>query len=126
MMEINEEVENPIDSYIRKFPPDVQEKLEQMRLTIRLGAPEAQERISYQMPTFYLGSNLVHFAAYKNHIGFYPAPSGVEAFKERLAGYKCSKGAIQFPLNQPLPTDLILEIVKFRVEENNQKAGYLK
>ncbi|MBK5194362.1 MAG: DUF1801 domain-containing protein [Flavobacteriaceae bacterium] len=99
----------------------MQEKLEKIRQIIRAGAPEAQEKISYQMPTFFLGSNLVHFAGYKKHIGFYPTPSGIEAFKTELNPYKCSKGAVQFPLDEPIPYDLILKMVQFRVEENKKR-----
>ena len=107
-----------IDEYIATFPEDIQVILKQMRATIRAAAPEATEKISYQMPTFYLKGNLVHFAAFKSHIGFYPAPSGIEAFQQELAGYKSSKGAVQFPIGEPLPLELISRIVKFRVEEN--------
>jgi uncharacterized protein YdhG (YjbR/CyaY superfamily) len=89
---------------------------------IHAAAPEATEKISYQMPTFFLHGNLVHFAAFKHHIGFYPVPSGIEAFAAELAPYKRSKGAVQFPLDQPLPHDLITRIVDFRVAENRQKA----
>lgn len=111
-----------IDSYIETFPEDVQKKLKQMRSTVQAAAPQATEKISYQMPTFYLNGNLVHFAAFKNHIGFYPIPSGLVEFKEDLAGYKTSKGGVQFPLDKDLPLDLIGRIVKFRVEENLRKA----
>lgn len=111
-----------IDEYILQFPTEVQEKLNTLREVIRDAAPTAQEKISYQMPTFYLYGNLVHFAAYKNHIGFYPAPSGIEAFKEELTQYKTSKGAIQFPLEKPVPYELVANIVKFRVQENLEKA----
>ncbi|MBE0653033.1 MAG: DUF1801 domain-containing protein [Bacteroidales bacterium] len=107
-----------IDEYIRSFPPEIHRLLEQIRDTIKQAAPEAEEVINYAMPTFKLNGNLVHFAAYKNHIGFYPTPSGIEAFKEKLSVYKSSKGAVQFPLDKPLPLDLIKEIVKFRVKEN--------
>ena len=111
-----------IDEYIARFPEDIQDKLQEMRATIKAAAPAAQEKISYQMPTFYLNGNLVHFAAHTSHIGFYPAPSGIEAFKNELAGYKNSKGAVQFPLDQPLPLNLVAEIVKFRVAENIKQA----
>lgn len=109
---------NPIDTYIGQFPAEVQEILQEIRQVIKEAAPEAEERISYQMPTFYLGGNLVHFAAYKNHIGFYPAPSGIEKFKQELSKYKSAKGSVQFPLNQPIPFNLIGKIVRFRVAEN--------
>jgi uncharacterized protein YdhG (YjbR/CyaY superfamily) len=111
-----------IDEYIAQFPPETQEKLEKLRKVIKESAPEAEEKISYQMPTFVLHGNLVHFAAHKNHIGFYPTPSGIAAFKDRLAEYKGAKGSVQFPLEKPLPYELISEIVKFRVAENNKKA----
>lgn len=110
-----------IDGYIAAFPPEVQGLLEQIRTTIRSAAPEAAETINYEIPTFKLHGNLVHFAGFKKHIGFYPAPSGIEAFKTALSGYKGAKGSIQFPLNQPLPLDLVSEIVKFRVKENVEK-----
>ena len=107
-----------IDEYISKFPEDVQEILRRLRLVIKDIAPEAEEKISYQMPTFYLKGNLVHFAAYKNHIGFYPSPSGIEAFKEELSVYKVGKGSVKLPINEPMPFELIKRIVDFRVKEN--------
>jgi len=110
-----------IDEYISLFPKEVQTLLESLRLTIRKAAPNTEETISYQMPTFKLNGNLVHFAAYKNHIGFYPAPSGIEAFKKELSKYKSSKGAVQFPLDKKLPRGLITKIVKFRVKEDLAK-----
>ena len=113
---------NLIDEYIAAFPEAVQKLLMEMRATIRAAAPEAEEKISYQMPTFYLKGNLVHFAAYKNHIGFYPTSSGIAAFEQRLSAYKSSKGAVQFPLDQPIPYELVAEIVRFRVQENLAKA----
>jgi uncharacterized protein YdhG (YjbR/CyaY superfamily) len=111
-----------IDEYIAGFPQDVQVLLQKMRTTIRKAAPEAQETISYQIPTFRLKGNLVHFAAYKRHIGFYPTSSGVEKFKKEISGYKWARGTIQFPLDKPIPFDLISKIVSFRVAENRQKA----
>ncbi|WP_339314248.1 DUF1801 domain-containing protein [Paenibacillus sp. FSL R10-2734] len=111
-----------IDDYISKFPPEIQEILSTIRKVIKEAAPEAKEKISYQMPTFELHGNLVHFAAFKNHIGFYPTPNGIDAFKEELSGYKGAKGSIQFPINQPMPYELISKIVKYRVAENIQKA----
>ena len=111
-----------IDEYIAGFPPEIQQLLEQIRTTIRAAAPDAEEAISYQMPTFRLQGNLVHFAAFKNHIGFYPAPTGIEEFKAELSAYKGSKGAVQFPLDRPMPLDLIRRIVQFRVNENLAKA----
>ena len=109
---------NTIDEYISAFPKSIQTILQELRQAIKESAPMAEEAIRYQMPTFRLNGNLVHFAAFKNHIGFYPTPSAIEAFKERLSSYKTSKGAIQFPLNEPIPTDLVAEIVKYRVKEN--------
>ncbi len=109
---------SPIDAYISTFPANVQDLLNQMRQIIAEAAPKAIEKMSYGMPTFFLRKNLVHFAAAKNHIGFYPAPSGVQAFKDELTQYKTSKGAIQFPLDTPLPKELVASIVAFRVKEN--------
>jgi len=112
-----------IDEYIRTFPKDVQTILEKMRKTIREAAPGAVETISYQMPTFKLnGRGLVYFAAFKNHIGFYPIPSGVEAFEKELSPYKQGKGSVQFPIDQPVPYDLVRRIVTFRVNENLGKV----
>jgi len=108
-----------IDEYISTFPPEVQVRLHELRAAISNEAPNASERISYGMPTFYLNGNLVYFAAYKNHIGFYPTPSGVEAFRTELSEYKWAKGSVQFPHNKPLPLQLISKIVSFRVKENN-------
>lgn len=122
-MEVNNNSYLSIDEYISKFSPDIQEKLRKLRKVIKEAAPDAEEKISYRMPTFSLHGNLVHFAAFEKHIGFYPAPSGIEAFKEELSEYKTSKGAIQFPIDKPLPYDLISRIVKFRVAENVQKAA---
>ncbi len=110
-----------IDEYIAQFPIDVQEILEKLRQTIRESAPDAEEAISYQMPTFKLRGNLVHFAAYKKHIGFYPTPSAIEQYKDELSGYKTSKGAIQFPINEPVPYALVGAITKFRAQQNLQK-----
>jgi len=111
-----------IDEYIANFPEYIQEILQKIRRIIHETAPEAQEKISYQMPTFFLNGNLVHFAAFKNHVGFYPTPSGTEKFKKEIAAYKAAKGSIQFPLDQPIPYELITKIVKFRVKENLAKA----
>lgn len=111
-----------IDEYISQFSEDIKEILEQIRAVIREAAPDASEKISYQMPTFYLNGNLVHFAAFKTHIGFYPVPSGIEKFKEELSQYKGGKGSVQFPLDQPIPYDLIRRITLFRVEENLSSA----
>ena len=115
-----------IDEYIAGFPPDVQELLERIRSTIREAAPGAVEKISYQMPTFALKGNLVHFAAFKNHIGFYPAPTGIEEFQEELSVYKSAKGSVRFPLDKPIPFALIGRIVKFRVKENLERAKGMK
>lgn len=112
-----------IDGYIAGFPKDIQVILNKIRDVIRKAAPESEETINYGIPTFTLEGNLVHFAAYKNHLGFYPAPSGIKAFQKELSIYKGSKGAVQFPLNKPLPVNLISRIVKFRVKENIEKAG---
>ncbi|HOJ44936.1 MAG TPA: DUF1801 domain-containing protein [Bacilli bacterium] len=112
-----------VDEYIAMFPLQVQTILRKMRQIIHEEAPNASEKISYQMPTFYLHGNLVHFAAYKNHIGFYPTPSGVSMFEKELAPYKTAKGSINFPLNKPLPFELIRAIVKQRVKENLTKAN---
>ncbi|MBW4841501.1 MAG: DUF1801 domain-containing protein [Paenibacillaceae bacterium] len=112
-----------IDEYIDQFQPEIQDRLQQIRKLVREAAPDAMEKMSYQMPTFATnGNNLVHFAAFKKHIGFYPTPSGTEAFAKELSGYKGGKGSIQFPLNQPLPLDLIRRIVLFRVAENQRIA----
>ena len=107
-----------IDEYIATFPKNVQVMLEDIRQAIRETAPEAEEAISYQMHTFRLNGNLVHFAAYTNHIGFYPTPSAIEAFEGKLSTYKTSKGAVQFPLTELLPIALVKEMVRFRVKEN--------
>ncbi len=110
-----------ISGYIASFPEDIRELLEMVRATIHAAAPEATEKISYAMPTFFLNGNLVHFAAYSNHIGFYPGASGIANFQDEISGYKSSKGAVQFPIGKPIPFDLITQIVKFRVTENLQK-----
>ena len=112
-----------IDAYIATFPPEVQALLQQMRQTIQKAAPKATEAISYQIPTFKLHGNLVHFAGFKKHIGFYPGAAGIAAFQDELAGYKSAKGSVQFPLDQPLPLALVTKIVKFRVKQNLEKAG---
>lgn len=110
-----------IEEYISTFPNEVKERLEEIRKLVKKEAPEAVESISYGMPTFKLnGKPLVYFAGYEHHIGFYPIPSGIEAFKKELSIYKQGKGSVQFPLNQPLPTELIEKIVKFRVQENKE------
>ena len=111
-----------IDEYISGFPKDIREKLEKIRQTIRAAAPEAQEAIKYRMPTFILKGNLVHFAAFKNHIGFFPTPSGIEAFIQELGSYRTGKGTLQFPLDKPIPYDLIAKITEYRVKENLARA----
>lgn len=121
-MENNKAVYDTIDEYIATFPPEIQELLQQIRTTIHASAPEAVEKISYQMPTFYLNGNLIHFAAFKHHIGIYPAPSGIAAFARELSVYVGAKGSVRLPLDKPLPLDLITRIVEFRVAENLQKA----
>jgi uncharacterized protein YdhG (YjbR/CyaY superfamily) len=111
-----------IDHYIQTFPIEVQDLLEKIRQTIRETASEASEAISYQMPTFKLnGKNLIHFAAFKNHIGVYPTPSGIEAFKDELSKYKNAKGSVQFPLNEPFPFDLLKRMVEFRKKDISVK-----
>ena len=111
-----------IDEYIAGFSPEIQTILTQVRATIQAAAPQAEEKISYQMPTFTLHGNLVHFAAFKHHLGFYPTPTGTAKFQKELAAYKGAKGSVQFPLDQPIPYGLITRIVKFRVKENLAKA----
>ena len=111
-----------IDEYIAGFPKDIQQILEEMRATIRKAAPKAEEAIRYMLPTFIQNGNLVHFGAFKNHIGFYPAPTGIEAFKKELSVHKGAKGSIQFPIADPLPLALISRMVKFRVKKNTELA----
>jgi uncharacterized protein YdhG (YjbR/CyaY superfamily) len=112
-----------IDAYIAGFPEDIRKRLEAVRTAIRKAAPKAEEDIKYAIPTFVLNGNLVHFAAFKNHIGFYPAPSGIEAFKKETAPYEAGKGSLQFPLDKPLPLALVTKIVKYRVQENLRKTA---
>jgi uncharacterized protein YdhG (YjbR/CyaY superfamily) len=107
-----------IDEYISGFPTSVQKILSQLREIIREVAPEAEETISYGIPTFKLNGNLVHFDAFKNHIGFYPTPSAIDAFNEELSPYKHAKGSVQFPMEKPIPFDLVRKIVKYRVKES--------
>ena len=121
-MERNKRSFNSIDEYIAAFPEEVQKMLEELRAVIKAAAPDAVEKISYQMPAFALKGNLVYFAAFKNHIGFYPAPRGIEAFKDELSIYAGGKGSIRFPIDKPLPLELIGRIVKFRVAENLKNA----
>lgn len=111
-----------IDEYIALYPPEVQEILRKVREVIHAAAPEATEAIKYGIPTFVLGGNLVHFGAFKEHLGFFPTPSGIEAFHDELAKYAQSKGTIRFPYSQPIPYDLITRVVKARVKEVTEKA----
>lgn len=115
-----------IDRYIVGYPEDIQKLLKQIRTVIKTTAPKADEKLNYGIPTFTLNGNLVHFGAYKNHIGFYPAPSGIKAFNKGLSIYKGAKDSVQFPFNEPLPLKLIEQIVKFRVKENLLKANRAK
>lgn len=113
-----------IDDYITGHPPAIRARLSAMRRTIRQHAPEAEERISYRIPTFHLGGNLVHFAAFAHHVGFYPGAAGIAAFKTPLASYKSAKGSVQFPHDEPLPLELVAEIVRFRVaQQTNKQSG---
>jgi uncharacterized protein YdhG (YjbR/CyaY superfamily) len=114
---------NTIDEYIATFPKQIQDILQELRQTIRESAPQAQEAISYQIPTFKLNGNLVHFGAFKDHIGFFPTSSGVAAFRKELSKYEISRGTIRFPLDKPIPFDLVRKIVKYRVTENLQKRA---
>ena len=118
---MSDEKPKTIDEYIAGFPQGTRVILQQIRATIKAAAPDTGEKIGYGIPTFtFKGTNLVHFAAFKNHIGFYPAPVGTEAFKEELAAYKMGKGSVQFPLDKPMPLELISEIVKFRMKKTAQ------
>jgi uncharacterized protein YdhG (YjbR/CyaY superfamily) len=125
-MEKKKQGPQTVDEYIRMFPKDVQAKLESIRQLVRKLAPEAQEKISYQMPTFYLDGNLVHFAAFNKHIGFYPTPSGIEAFQKELSKFKNAKGSVQFPMDRALPMALIKRMVKYRLEKNRKRANTIK
>lgn len=120
-MSISKKTFKTIDEYIALFSKDVQNILKALRKAIKDVAPQAEEAIRYQIPTYKLNGNLVHFAAFKDHISFFPTSSGVEAFKEKLNSYKTSKGTIRFPLDEPIPFDLVKEIVRFRVKENLSK-----
>ena len=115
-----------IDEFIAAYPKDIQQMLKELRTTIKKAAPEAEEAIKYGIPTFVQNGNLVHFAAYKEHIGFYPAPSAIREFKKELSKYGQSRGAIRFPLDKPLPLSLVTKMVKFRVKENMLKAAAKK
>jgi len=122
-MKTDQTAPKTIDEYIAGFPYDVQEILEKIRMTIREAAPDAEETIKYQIPTFTLKGNLVHFGAFKKHIGFYPTPAGIEEFENELAVYEGAKGSVKFPLDKPIPFELISRIVKFRVKENLGRAA---
>ena len=121
-MESNEVGSTLVDEYIAAFPLETQKLLQEMRATIRAAAPDAVEKISYQMPTLFLKGNLVHFAAWKNHIGFYPTSSGTQALENELSIYEYAKGSVKFPIDKPLPLELISRIVRFRVAENLKRA----
>jgi uncharacterized protein YdhG (YjbR/CyaY superfamily) len=110
-----------VDKFISTYPEEVQEVLNKVRATIHEAAPGAVETINYGIPTFTLNGNLVHFSGFKDHIGFYPTPSGIEKFKKELSKYEGAKGSVKFPLDQPMPYELITKIVKFRVQENLAK-----
>jgi uncharacterized protein YdhG (YjbR/CyaY superfamily) len=114
---------NTMDEYISTFPKDIQQILREIRETIHKAAPKAEEAISYQIPTFKQNGNLVHFAAWKNHIGFYPTPSGTKEFEKELSKYHRAKGSVQFPLDEPMPLRLITKIVKFRLKQNEAKRS---
>ena len=118
---MTQEQPNSLDEYIATFPKNVQEILKSLRQAIKETAPQAQETISWRMPTFKLNGNPLFFAAFKKHIGLYPGPEAIVAFKERLSVYKTSKGAIQFPIDKPLPLELIKEIVTFRLKESTSR-----
>ena len=118
---MNRKLAKNTDEYVARCPKQVQRLLLQMRRTIRQAAPQATEKISYGLPTFFLHGNLVHFAAFNKHIGFYPTPSGIAAFQQELSPYKGSKGAVQFPLDKPLPLDLVSRMVRLRVNEQRSK-----
>ena len=121
-MKSDQSTTNVIDDYIAAFPKDVRDILQKVRSTIRKVAPDAQEKINYGIPTFTLNGNLVHFAGFKSHIGFYPTPSGIEKFKKELSKYEGAKGSVKFPLDQSIPYDLIKKITEFRVKEQQTKA----
>ncbi len=121
-MKSNESGSKEVDAFIAKYPPDVQQILQKIRGIIREVAPEANETINYGIPTFTLNGNLVHYSAFANHIGFYPTPSGIEKFKSELSKYEGAKGSVKFPLDQPIPYELIRKITEFRVKEQQAKA----
>lgn len=115
-----------IDDYISAFPDEVQHVLQEFRKIVNDVAPDAEEKISYGIPTLFLNGNLVHFGGYKNHIGFYPGPGGITEFKDQLSGYELSKGTIKFPLNKPLPVEIISRITAYRAIENRKKTSLKK
>jgi len=121
-MKMDEASPTTIDDYIVGFPPDVRAILDKLRATIRKAAPGAEEAIKYRLPTFVLNGNLVHFGAFKNHIGFYATPSGNKQFREELSAYQGAKGSVQFPLDEPIPYGLVSKMVKFRVKENLERS----
>ena len=125
-MKSNQADPDTVDGYIAGFPADVRRRLEKVRHTIRKAAPDAEETIKYRIPTFTMNRNLVHFAAFDTHIGFYPTPTGIERFKQELSSYESAKGSVRFPLDKPLPLTLIGRIVKFRVQEERERAGKKK
>jgi uncharacterized protein YdhG (YjbR/CyaY superfamily) len=122
-MKPSSEIAENIDDYIAGYPPKIRARLSAMRKTIRKHAPGAEEKISYRIPTFYLDGNLVHFAAFDRHVGFYPGAAGIATFKDALAPYKSAKGSVQFPHDEPLPLDLVAEIVRFRVAQQASKSA---
>jgi len=122
-MKHSDDIAATIDEYIAGHPPRIRTRLKAMRATIRKHAPQAEERISYRIPTFYLDGNLVHFAAFDRHVGFYPGAAGIAAFKDALADYKSAKGSVQFPHTEPLPLALVAEIVLFRVAQQTAKRA---
>ena len=122
-MKSENKTRNTIDEYISDFSKEVQHILQKIRAIVKEAAPDAEEAIKYQIPTFVLSGNLVHFAAFEKHIGLYPTPSGIEQFKDELSSYKSAKGSVQFPLGSPIPYELIEKIVKSRVKENRLKAA---
>ena len=119
-MKTEQTIHETIDDYIADFPPDVQVILQKLRATIKKAAPAAEEAMKYRLPTFVLNGNLVHFGAFKKHIGFYPMPSAIKTFAKELAKYNTAKGSVQFPHDQPLPIPLIRKIVRFRVKESEE------
>lgn len=125
-MPMQSPVADSVDSYIAGFPVPTQKLLKQLRKTIKAAAPKAEEGISYMMPAYKLAGPLVYFGGYKNHIGFYPGTAGIEAFFKEVKEFNFSKGTIQFPLDKPLPLELVTKIVKFRVRQNEEKAALKK